>query len=84
MTAGMEVEVNRHVGWRKHSNDRRRHADGEHHAERACGRRHHQALDEQLLSEPAASGANRDAQRHLAFASGPTGGQQTRDVGARR
>ena len=52
---------------RKHRHDRRRRDDGKQRAERARGERQQPALDQHLLNQAAAPGANRRPQRHLAL-----------------
>ena len=53
------------------------------HPEHAGERRHQAALNQELLCQPQAPGANRETQRHLTVARCGTRGQQVRDVGAR-
>ena len=56
-------------------------ADAE--TQHAAGDRDEQALGDQLADEPSASGADGEAQRHLARAHRRAAGQQPGDVGAR-
>jgi hypothetical protein len=58
----MEVELERFITGRKHLDDRWAGEAGEEQSNYARGRRHDEALDENLLNDPSAPGPNREAQ----------------------
>ena len=73
----------RHVELRHQPDDGANRAEREQHAEHAAGERQQDALGQELAQQPAAAGANRHPDRHLARARRAAGQLQVGDVGAR-
>ena len=73
----------RHVELGHQRDDGANRAEGEEHAERAAGEGEQDALGQELAQQPAAAGANRHPDRHLARPRRAAGQLQVGDVGAR-
>ena len=73
----------RHVELGHQRDDGANRAEGEQHTERAAGEREQDALGQELTQQPAAAGANRHPDGHLARPRGAARQLQVGDVGAR-
>ena len=78
-----DARLVRHVELGHQRDDRANRAEGEQHAQHAAGEREQDALGQELAQQPAAAGADRHPDGHLARARGAAGQLQVGDVGAR-
>ena len=78
----MKPEGDRQIAWNLDLPEQQHAGVADAEAERAAGEGDEQALGNQLANKPSASGADREAERHLARANGRAARQQPGDVSA--